>query len=125
MERNGGELVDLKLTRGEGRTEVRLNAQNLGPDLVVRLFNASPHIGAVAIAEYAAEHDRVSVSVLTRLGHKDDVIAQKAAYAISHFTHHPVCVIAGIHLDDITGAEIDQLVDNSSKIVEDLKQKLA
>ena len=125
MERDGANLVDLILTRGEGRTQVRLYAQNLGPDLVVHLFNASAHIGAVAIGEYAAEYDRVSVSVLTRLGHKDDIIAQRAAYAISHFTHRPVCVVAGVHLDNITGAEIEQLVDNSAKIVDDLKQKLA
>ena len=49
MERNGGKIVDVKLTRGEGRTRIHLNAQNLGSDLVVRLFNASAHIGAVAI----------------------------------------------------------------------------
>ncbi len=124
MEWDGGRIVDFKLMRGEGRTQVCLDAQCLGPDLVVRLFNANAHIGAVAVGEYAAEHDRVSVSVLTRLGHKDDVIAQKAAYDISHFTHLPVCVIAGVHLDNITLAEINQLVDNSSQIVSDLLQKL-
>jgi len=117
--------VDLKLTRGEGRTRVCLDAQYLGSDMVVYLFNEGAHIGAVAIGEYAAEYDRVSVSILTRLGHKDDVIAQRAAHAISHFTHRPVCVVAGIHLDNIGGTEIDQLVENSAKIVEDLKRQLA
>jgi gallate decarboxylase subunit D len=125
MEWDSGEIVDLKLTRGEGRTRVCLDAQYLGPDMVVYLFNEGAHIGAVAIGEYAAEYDRVSVSILTRVGHKDDIIAQRAAHAISHFTHRPVCVVAGVHLDNIDGAEIEQLVDNSAKIVEDLKQKLA
>jgi gallate decarboxylase subunit D len=125
MERTGGEIVDLKLTRGEGRTRVCLDAQFLGPDLVVYLFNEGAHIGAVAIGEYAAEYDRVSVSILTRLGHKDDIIAQRSAHAISHFTHRPVCVVAGVHLENISRTEIEQLVENSAKIVEDLKQKLA
>ena len=116
--------MDIKLTKGDGRDRVNLEAVYMGEGLVVRLFNESPHIGAVAIGEYAVKENRVSVSVLTRLGHKDDVIAQKAAYAISHFTHQPVCVIAGVHLDDITAEEINRLVDNTTQLVQDLIQKL-
>jgi gallate decarboxylase subunit D len=116
--------MDFKLIRGEGRDRVSLEAVSMGCDLIVRLYNENPHIGAVAVGEYSVEHNRVSVSVITRLGHKDDIIAQKAAYTISHATRQPVCVVTGVHLDDISIDEINRLVENASLVVQDLIQKL-
>jgi len=49
--------------------------------------------------------------VITRRGHKDEAIAQKAAYLISKSIKKPICVIAGIH--DITEVEIDELMENT------------
>ena len=108
-----------ELTRGEGRTRVRLVASKMGSDLIVSICNENAHIGAVAIGEYDHEEGRASVSVITRLGHKDDAIAQKAAYLISKSTKRPVCVIAGVHLDDITREEIDKILENSTEAVEE------
>ncbi len=107
-----------KLTVGKGRTKVSLTANRLGDDLVVFICNKQAHVGAVAMGEYDHEHERASVSVLTRLGHKDDVIAQRAAYLISKSLCAPVCVITGVHLDNITGEEIKALVENASVAVE-------
>ena len=107
-----------KLTVGKGRTKVSLLANRLGDDLAVFIYNEQAHIGAVAVGEYDHEHKRASVSVFTRLGHKDDVIAQRAAYLISKSLQTSVCVIAGIHLDNITGEEIEALVENSSLAAE-------
>jgi FixJ family two-component response regulator len=57
--------------------------------------------------------------VITRLGHKDNVVAQKAAYLISKNTKKSVCVIAGIHMDNITGEEIKQVLVNVNGLVEE------
>ena len=46
------------------------------------IYNKNAHVGAVAIGEYDNEDERASVSMITRLRHKDDAIAQKAAYLI-------------------------------------------
>ena len=124
MEDEGTRLMDRvrvvkTLTRGKGRTMVGLSAQNMGEDLVVCIFNEIAHIGAVAIGEYDHKEKRASTSVITRLGHKDDAIAQKAAYLISRQTKMPICVIAGIHLDDITGEEISRLLENADLLVND------
>ena len=108
-----------ELTRGKGRTRVNLVASDMGDDLIVSIHNENAHIGAVAIGEYDHEEGRASVSVITRLGHKDDAIAQKAAYLISKSTKRPVCVIAGVHLDDITREEIDKILENSTEAVEE------
>ena len=105
------------LTTGKGRTKVSLTAYGLGDDIVVSIYNENAHIGAVAIGEYDYANQRVSTSVITRLGHKDDTVALKAAYLISRTTKKTTCVVAGIHLDDISKVEIDRLVKNSNKLV--------
>ncbi len=112
-------MVGYELTKGEGRTRVNLLASELGNDLVVTIYNENAHIGAVAVGEYDYEHQRTSVSVITRLGHKDDAIAQKAAHLISKSIKKPVCVIAGVHLDNITREEIDKILENAMSVVEE------
>ena len=105
------------LTKGEGRTKVSLSAYHMGSDLVVCIYNENDHVGTVVLGEYEYKEERASCSLLTRLGHKDDIVAQKAAYLISKHTKKPVCVIAGIHLDNITKEEIEQILENTSNLV--------
>jgi len=112
-------MVKHKLTKGEGRTRVNILTNNIGSDLVVYIYNQNAHIGAVAIGDYDYEHKRASVSVITRLGHKDDAIAREAAYLISKSTEKPVCVIAGIHLDNITREETDKILVNTRITIEE------
>lgn len=106
-------------TTGENRTRVSLSAFPMGSDLVVSIYNENAHLGALALAEYDHKEQRVSCSLLTRLGHKDDVVAQKAAYLISKHTHQPSCVIAGIHLDNISRQEMEQILENSRRLVDE------
>lgn len=106
-----------KLSRGRGRTRVSLLVNSLGSDLVVFIYNENAHVGAVALGEYDKEHGRASVSLITRLGHKDDAIAQIAAYQISKSLQKPVCVIAGVHLDNIIYEEIKKLTRNANLVV--------
>jgi gallate decarboxylase subunit D len=110
-------MPEYELAKGRGRTRVRLLANSLGSDLVVFICNENAHIGAISLGEWDEEHGRASVSVITRLGHKDDSIAQKAAYQICKSLHRPVCVIAGIHLDDITLEEIKKISHNADLAV--------
>lgn len=113
-------MVKHKLTKGEGRGKVNLMVNDMGSDLVVYIYNQNAHIGAVAVGDYDHKHKRASVSVITRLGHKDDAIAQEAAYLISKSTKKPVCVIAGIHLDNITREEIAKILANTRIAIKEL-----
>jgi hypothetical protein len=106
-------MIEHGLTKGEGRARVNVTVNGMGSDLVVRIYNQDAHIGAVALGDYDHEHERASVSVVTRLGHKDDALAKEAAYLLSKSMRRPVCVIAGVHLDNITGAEIDEILANT------------
>jgi hypothetical protein len=103
---------------GSERTRVSLSALWMGSDLFVRLFNTQEHIGAVALSEYNPEEKRASTSILTRFGHRDDVVAQMAAHKICRHTKIPVCAVAGIHLDNITKDEIEQIVENCSALID-------
>jgi len=112
-------MDELRAVAGEGRTAVSLRADALGDNLVVLIYNENAHIGAVAVGEWDEKEQRASVSVHTRLGHKDDAIAQKAAYTISKSIKKPVCVIAGVHVENITPQEIEVILANVGVLVEE------
>jgi len=103
---------------GAGRTKVTLSIDTMGSDLIVRLFNKGAHVGAVALSEYHPGGKRASTSVLTRHGHRDDSVACMAAYKICRRLKKPVCAIAGIHLDNITREEIEQIVRNCNTLID-------
>ena len=92
-------------------------ANYIGESLVVHIFNENAHLGAVAVGEYDHEEERASSSVITLRGHRDDEVAKKQAHIIARHTRKPVCVIAGIHLDDITNDEITATLDEVDKMV--------
>jgi hypothetical protein len=116
--------VEKLISRGKGRTLVNLQAVSMGSDLIICIYNKNAHIGAVAVGEYDSKNKRASVSVVTRLGHKDDAVAQKAAYKICSTTKKAVCVVAGIHLDRITQEEIDQLVTNADLLTDEFLNQI-
>lgn len=109
-------------TKGAGRTKVSLSTQTIGNDLIVCIFNEQGHLGAVAVAEYSQKEGRASTSVITRPGHRDDVIAREAAYKLCKSLKRPVCVIAGIHLDSITADEIADIVQNCAALVDEFSR---
>jgi len=110
-------MVEYELTKGEGRVRVDVKVNGMGSDLVVYIYNQNAHIGAVAVGDYDNAHKRASVSVTTRLGHKDDALAREAAYLLSKSIRRPVCVIAGVHLDNITSEEIGEILANTKTAI--------
>lgn len=113
-------MAEQAFTKGEGRTRVNLSAYRMGSDVVVRIYNENAHIGAVAVGEYDQKEMRASVSVITRLGHKGDAIAQRIGHLLAKHFSVPICVIAGVHLDNITENEIREILTNVDLLGEDL-----
>ena len=107
----------MQLRKGRARTEVTLKAERFGDHPVIYIFNENAHIGAVALADYDAAHGTASVSVITRAGHKEDLIARGAAYRVSKALQKPVCVLAGIHIDKAGPDEIRLLRRNAALVV--------
>ncbi len=109
---------------GNGRCEVRLLAFSMGQELVVCLYNGNAHLGAIAVGEYDPVSGRASTSVITRTGHKDDAVAVETAHTIAKATRNAVCVMAGIHIDNVTPQEIQQVVENCREAVGELVEKI-
>lgn len=117
-------MGEFQTVAGAGRTGISLRADTLGDSMVVMIYNENAHIGAVAVGEWDGKEGRASVSVHTRVGHRDDVIAQKAAYTISKSLKKPVCVIAGVHVENITAVEIEEVLENARVVVEEFLEKV-
>jgi hypothetical protein len=109
-------MKTILLHEGKGRTQVSLATHWIGKDLVVCLFNEAGHIGAVAVAEYCDQNGQASASVITRFGHREDSIASDTARILCKALKRPVCAVAGVHLDNITGDEIAQIIQNCSQL---------
>ena len=112
-----------ELTKGEGRIKVNLSVHCMGDDLVLFIYNDNAHIGAVAVGEYDHKEQRTSTSVITRLGHKDDTIAQEVAHLIAKQTKGPVCAIVGIHIDNATESEINKILDSARALANEFISK--
>ena len=119
-----GETTLALFYEGEKRTRVGMSVNRIGEDLIVCLFNDAGHIGAAAVADYAEKEDRASVSVITRLGHMEDALASDAARRLCKAARRPVCVIAGIHLDNITKEEIAEILENCEKLLSVVSKRL-
>jgi hypothetical protein len=117
-------MASISLSEGAGRTRVEISTHTIGSDLIVCIFNDEAHLGAVALADFNHQEKRASTSVMTRFGHKDDVVAYNAAYRLCKHLRMPVCAIAGIHLDDITEEEIAAIKHNCEILIEKLIQQI-
>jgi hypothetical protein len=106
------------LAEGAGRTEVRLRAEEVGPDLALWFAGAGQHVGAVALADLDPGSGRAYVQTLSAPGHRDDVIARELALAASRRLRRRVLVYGGVHLDDITADERDRVVANARQLIE-------
>ena len=109
----------MRFTAQQGRLSVHLRIFRQGRDLQVLCGGGATHIGAVALA--APAHGQVEAqSHLAGLpGHKEDALALRMATTLAQALHCAVCVSAGIHYDNITRAEIQQV----EQMAQDLTQR--
>ncbi|CAM3587220.1 hypothetical protein VA7868_03657 [Vibrio aerogenes CECT 7868] len=105
----------IHLTRAAENIQVELKATKVGNDVnVVICGGDQPHIGAVAVAQPRAslqdENQRsATTSVITVMGHKEDLIAHRSAGQITAATGSVTIVSCGVHLDDATLKQIKQI----------------
>jgi hypothetical protein len=115
---------------GTDQHRVEASALRCGNDLVVALQGGTRHhIGATAMAvsrPSLADPSKVSssASVLCAVGHKEDELARGVALRVSAALACTVTVVAGLHIDDATGGDIRQLLENCDHVVERLTARL-
>lgn len=118
-------MRQVSLHAGYGRMRVQLKAQLLGDDWLVVITNANGHLGAVAVGEYDPLSGRASSSVLTMLGHRDDLIAKPQAQVLAGALRRRVAVVAGLHIEQPTPEELQGLVANAEALIRTFLQHLA
>lgn len=109
-----------KITYGQDKMAVDVCYKKLGKDLQVLISAGKIHIGATALAvpcQMTPEGITASVSIMTVPGHRDDVVAGKAALELCKALGCSVCVTAGLHIDQATQEEILTLVSNAQEAI--------
>lgn len=109
------------LEKKAGRHTIHLDAKPIGQDLLVAIYGGDEHhVGGISAAHVAKSHYReantVSVSTLTFPGHKDYVLSGSVSEALCKALGRSVVVTVGIHYDDATPNEIQEII----KVVQDL-----
>lgn len=120
-------MLTNKINYGQDKMVVEVNYGFVGSDLQVVITAGKSHIGATALAvpcQTTAEGVTASVSVMTAPGHRDDVVAGKAALDLCKAMRCNVGVTAGLHIDNATQEEIMTLVTNVKDAVNILIKKL-
>jgi hypothetical protein len=116
------ERRDMNFILSEGRLSIAVAVSSLGDDICVITTGGAAHAGAVAFAipreslRGAAGALSASTSVLTAVGHKDDIPAKRMAEKIAAGVGKRVVAVCGIHFDDIAQEEIDgvmRLIDGA------------
>ena len=102
-----------------------LTYERLGNDLLVAIYGGDEyHIGGTALAYPTKSHYRdattISVSTITAPGHKDYVIANKAAETLCKALNCTVSVTVGIHVEKATLDQVQGMVRLSEDMVAEL-----
>ena len=113
------------LAFGVGRGRTRLWGSVFPTDngiAVILVGGDAPHVGAMAISiprPSTADPRRVSpsTSVYCVVGHKDDELARAVASALCRKLDAIVAVIAGVHIDRASRAEIRAVLRNGERAV--------
>lgn len=122
-------IRNFKLSEGIGKCIVEAIIVSCGNDINVTIGGGENyHIGAVAIAvprlEYKEGKKRTaSTSVICVQGHREDELAYKAAKYLATALDCTVTVTIGIHIDNITQKEFQELIDNTNKILDQIIEK--
>jgi hypothetical protein len=118
-------VLPLTLAVGQGREEVTLRLEAQGRDLVLSIRGGEAHVGAVAVRSPAGGTRGEAHSALVLIpGHKEGPLAEAAASRLAVATGRTCVVIAGIHQEAATPAEISAIVANVRAGVEQLAARL-
>jgi hypothetical protein len=84
--------------------KIKFKSYYIGDDILILITGGKEHIGAVSFC------DCDSFSTILKKGHKDDVISKMVAKKIYKKLQLDVVVICGIHFDNISKSQIEEIV---------------
>jgi len=114
----------IEIKKGVGRIQLLLKGESVGNDQCFVLSGGREHIGAVAMGIYDRGSRRSSASVMSSPGHREDEIALRAARKISAVTQSTIVFMVGIHVDNITVDEIQEILKASEAMIDELIENI-
>jgi hypothetical protein len=114
------------IERHKGQIYLRLQFNKMGADACLILTGGErPHLGAVAVGQVRESlaipgQYSSSISNITLLGHKEDVLAREIAARVAVAFGANVVVCCGIHTDNIALEDIKEIETMSMDMVEEL-----
>jgi hypothetical protein len=98
----------------------------MGKDFVVTLSGGSlKHIGAVAVSQVKiTPTGNTTTNVITIPNHKEQDIAKTIASLLTLSLNAVVCVVCGIHLEQILKSEIKDIIEMSEEMTKNLITQL-
>lgn len=108
-----------------GRHTIYADTKDIGSDLLVSIYGGDEHhIGGVAVAYPTPSHYRdastISLNSITLPGHKDYIVANSTAVSISKALNRPIVATVGIHYDDASSEEIQEIIQTVELLTKDI-----
>jgi hypothetical protein len=98
--------------------KVFLDSYEMGEDLVLMLRGGEKyHVGAVAMA--IPYKETASTSIISAYGHKDGELAKPLAEKVAKNLKKTVVLVVGLHIDEASKVDIQKLINNSNKVIDD------
>lgn len=125
------DVVRATVTAGRGRFRLQADAVCPGADMLVAVFGGDrPHIGAVTVSVAHPRRStpgtvRASTSSCVLPGHCDEGVARIFSERLCCRFGRTAVATAGIHLDNITAAEIDTVMQVADRLCQRLITALA
>lgn len=118
----------IAVERKSGRIDMKIQGIPMGNDWTVTISGGDAHLGAAALGVSRpslsdSEKASASVSVLTLTGHKDDILAHRAADHLATALKANILVACGIHFDGITDDELKIIEQMLNEMLHELIYK--
>ncbi|MCD8028893.1 MAG: hypothetical protein LUF02_09620 [Erysipelotrichaceae bacterium] len=104
------------------KIEIKSELKSMGKDKVILVQNENGHIGSVVTGDPYIKDNKVHVTMNTynRLTHKDDIVARMYVEKAVLKYRCVVTCICGIHIDNITNEEMNEVMKIVKKDIEEL-----
>ncbi len=102
------------ITSGNGRTKVWLKKEKVDDDLVLIVGGGEkPHIGATVLCVPGGK-----TQILKYGKHKDHIVLKPLAEKACKKYKKVVVAVGGIHINNASKQEIDEIIDNCKRLEE-------
>lgn len=97
-------------------SDIKLEVASLGQDLLVTITGGEVHIGAASTAYWTQGNVEVQTSAVP--GHKEHVLTGMLAQRAAEYLRCTVTIVMGIHYDNLSRTEIEQISERTEQLME-------